>query len=199
MSERPLERLVELRRTTAETDVSVRLDLDGTGCVEIATGLGFLDHMLSALARHAGWDLALTCRGDLHVDDHHTAEDCALLLGRALAEATARGPALVRFGSARVPMDDALAEAAVDLGGRPWPAIALGLGRPSLGDIACENLTHVLVTLAMEGRFNLHVDVVRGTNDHHRAEAAFKATALALRAALVVAGGPVRSTKETLG
>lgn len=199
MNERPNERLVELRRTTAETDVTVRLDPDGTGCLEIATGLGFLDHMLSTLARHAGWDLALTCRGDLQVDDHHTAEDCALLLGRALAEVVARGPSLVRFGSARVPMDEALAEVAIDLGGRPWPQVELGLRRPNVGDIACENLKHVLVTLAMEGRFNLHVDVVRGENDHHRAEAAFKATALALRAALVVAGGPVRSTKEVLG
>lgn len=193
------DRIVTARRTTAETDVTLRLDPDGTGRTEITTGLGFLDHMLTALARHAGWDLALTCRGDLQVDDHHTAEDCALVLGRALAEITAGGPAVVRFGWARVPMDEALAEVAVDLGGRPWAQVDLGLVRPSIGDVAAENLTHVLVTLAMEGRFNLHVDVVRGRNDHHRSEAAFKALALALRAALTVGGGPVRSTKEVLG
>lgn len=193
------ERLVELRRATAETEVTLRLDPDGDGRIAIATGLGFLDHMLTSLARHAGWDLELTCAGDLRVDDHHTAEDSALLLGRALLEVTARGPAVTRFGWARVPMDDALAQAAVDLGGRPWAEVDLGLVRPKIGDVACENLTHVLVTLAMEGRFNLHVDVVRGRNDHHRAEAAFKAVALALRAALVTTSGPVRSTKEAIG
>ena len=193
------DRTVELRRTTAETDVTLRLDPDGTGRVEVATGLGFLDHMLTALARHAGWDLRLSCRGDLEVDDHHTVEDCALVLGRALARITAEGPPVARFGWARVPMDDALAEVAVDLGGRPWSAVDLGLARASLGAVAAENLTHALETLAMEGRFNLHADVVRGRNDHHRAEAAFKALALALRQALAVTGGPLRSTKEVLG
>jgi len=193
------ERIVELRRATAETEVTLRLDPDGDGRIAIATGLGFLDHMLTSLARHAGWDLELNCKGDLRVDDHHTAEDCALLLGRALLEVTARGPAVARFGWARVPMDDALADAALDLGGRPWAEVDLGLARPMIGEVACENLTHVLVTLAMEGRFNLHVDVVRGRNDHHRAEAAFKAVALALRAALIPTGGPVRSTKEAIG
>ncbi|MFN2372035.1 MAG: imidazoleglycerol-phosphate dehydratase [Candidatus Krumholzibacteriia bacterium] len=192
-------RTVDLRRTTAETDVTLRLDPDGSGRTAVATGLGFLDHMLTALARHAGWDLELACRGDLQVDDHHTAEDCALLLGRALDTVRGRGPALGRFGWARVPMDEALAEAAVDLSGRPWAAVDLGLVRASVGDVAAENLVHVLTTLAMEGRFNLHVDVVRGRNDHHRAEAAFKAVALALRQALAPVAGPVRSTKEVLG
>ncbi len=193
------DRTVELSRKTAETDITLRLDPDGAGRAEIATGLGFLDHMLTALARHAGWDLRLTCRGDLQVDDHHTAEDCALLLGRALARVVGEGPAVARFGWARVPMDEALAEVAVDLGGRPWAEVELGLVRPAIGDVAAENLAHVLVTLAMEGRFNVHADVVRGRNDHHRAEAAFKALALALRAALAPVPGSVRSTKEVLG
>jgi imidazoleglycerol phosphate dehydratase HisB len=192
------DRSVETRRTTAETEVNLRLDPDGTGTTAVATGLGFLDHMLTSLARHAGWDLELACRGDLEVDDHHTAEDCALLLGRALAEIAARGP-VARFGWARVPMDDALAEVAVDLGGRPWAEVELGLVRPMIGAVAVENLEHVLVTLAQEGRFNLHVDVVRGRNDHHRAEAAFKGAALALRTALAPVAGPVRSTKEVVG
>ena len=192
-------RIVELHRATAETEVTLRLDPDGAGRIAVTTGLGFLDHMLASLARHAGWDLELACKGDLWVDDHHTAEDCALLLGRALLEVTARGPAVARFGWARVPMDEALADVAVDFGGRPWAEIGLGLARPAIGDVASENLVHALVTLAMEGRFNLHVDVVRGRNDHHRAEAAFKALALALRSALITTGGPVRSTKEVLG
>lgn len=193
------ERIIELRRATAETEVTLRLDPDGSGCIAVDTGLGFLDHMLTTLARHAGWDLDLRCRGDLSVDDHHTAEDCALLLGRALLEVTARGPAVARFGWARVPMDDALADVALDLGGRPWAEVDLGLARPMIGAVAGENLEHVLSTLAMEGRFNLHVQVVRGRNDHHRAEAAFKAMAMALREALGATGGPVRSTKEAIG
>jgi len=193
------DRTVESRRTTAETDVTLRLDPDGSGRTEIATGLGFLDHMLTALARHAGWDLRLVCVGDLHVDDHHTAEDCALVLGRALARVTGQEPAVNRFGWARVPMDEALAEVAVDLGGRPWAQVELGLVRETIGAVAAENLAHVLTTLAMEGRFNLHVDVIRGRNDHHRVEAAFKALALALRQALAPCAGPVRSTKEVLG
>jgi imidazoleglycerol phosphate dehydratase HisB len=193
------DRIVELRRRTAETDVNLRLDPDGTGRADVATGLGFLDHMVGALARHAGWDLDLTCAGDLQVDDHHTAEDCALVLGRALAAVAGGAGAVARFGWARVPMDDALAEVAVDLGGRPWAEIELGLVRERVGDVAAENLTHVLVTLALEGRFNLHVDVARGRNDHHRAEAAFKGLALALRQALVPVAGAVRSTKEVLG
>ena len=192
-------RIIELERATAETEVRLRLDLDGTGRNGIETGLGFLDHMLDAMARHAGWDLELSCRGDLAVDDHHSAEDCALLLGRALAQLTDGGSTVARFGWSRVPMDDALAEVAVDLGGRPWAEIDLGLVRPDLGSLATENVTHVLVTMAMEGRLNLHVDVVRGRNDHHRAEAAFKGLGLALATALSPVEGPVRSTKEVLG
>jgi imidazoleglycerol phosphate dehydratase HisB len=193
------DRRVTLSRRTAETDITLTLDPDGGGRAEIASGLGFLDHMLTALTRHAGWDLTLACRGDLDVDDHHTAEDCALVLGRALAAVLEKSGGVARFGWARVPMDDALAEVALDLGGRPWAAVDLGLVRPTLGAVASENLTHVLVTLAMEMRANLHVDVVRGANDHHRAEAAFKAVALALRQALARVDGPLRSTKEVLG
>ncbi len=192
------DRTVELARRTAETDIVLRLDPDGTGCAEVDTGLGFLDHMLTSLTRHAGWDLRLTCRGDLRVDDHHTVEDCALVLGRALGEAARRRPAVARFGWARIPMDDALADAAVDLSGRPWAAIELGLVRATIGDVAAENLTHALTTLAIEARMNLHVDVVRGRNDHHRAEAAFKAVARALRQALATVDGPVPSTKGVL-
>ncbi len=191
-------RLVEMSRRTAETEITLKLDPDGEGRAEIATGLGFLDHMLTALTRHAGWDLSLSCQGDLQVDDHHTAEDCALVLGRALGQVTRSTGSVQRFGWARVPMDEALADVAVDFGGRPWPAIDLGLTRPTLGTMATENLTHFLVTLAMEARCNLHVEVVRGENDHHRTEAAFKGLALALNQALAARPGPVRSTKEVI-
>lgn len=186
-------------RRTAETDIRATLTLDGSGRVDVDTGLGFLDHMLTALGRHAGFDLELSCRGDLDVDDHHTVEDCALVLGGCLAEALGDGRGLVRFGSSRVPMDEALAEAAVDLCGRPWAEVDLGLRRERLGAVSCENLEHFFVSLATAGRFALHLDVPRGRNDHHRAEAAFKALAVALRAAVARTGSnAVPSTKEVL-
>jgi imidazoleglycerol phosphate dehydratase HisB len=193
----PRTALVE--RTTRETNITCRLKLDGSGDVAVATGIGFLDHLLAALAFHAGWDLDLRCSGDLDIDDHHTAEDCALTLGQALDTALGERAGIVRFGSAYAPLDEALARCVVDLSGRPWPQVELGLKREMLGTLACENLAHVLRSLAMAARCALHVDVLRGDNDHHRAEAAFKATALALRQATAPAGGGIRSTKGTLG
>jgi imidazoleglycerol phosphate dehydratase HisB len=192
-------RSAELSRSTVETSVEVKLLLDGSGQAEVATGLGFLDHMLTALARHASLDLVLTATGDLGVDDHHTVEDCAIVLGRALDEALGDRAGITRFAHAYAPLDESLARAVIDLSGRPWPEIDLGLRRETIGDVAAENLTHFLRTLAMEGRLALHVDVLRGDNDHHRAESAFKATALALRSAVAVSGGGIPSTKGVLG
>ena len=143
--------------------------------------------------------LELGCEGDLDVDDHHTAEDCALALGEALDRALGDRSGIARFGTGWAPLDEALARTVVDLSGRPWPEIHLGLTREALGGIACENLTHVLVSFAMTARCALHVDVLRGANDHHRAEAAFKASALALREATSPAPAGIRSTKGTLG
>lgn len=180
----PPKRQATVTRTTKETAIELTLDLDGTGQADIATGIGFLDHMLGALTKHARFDLSLTCKGDLEIDDHHTAEDCALALGQALDEALGERRGITRFGHAYVPLDEALARAVVDLSGRPWPAIDLGLSRERLGTIASENLTHVLQSLAIASRSSLHVDVLKGDNDHHRVEAAFKATALALRKAV---------------
>jgi len=192
-------RVTTRRRDTGETSVELRLDLDGSGRTEISTGLRFLDHMLDALARHARLDLTLRCEGDLEVDDHHTVEDCAIVLGGALDELLGERRGLTRFGSAYAPLDEALARVVVDLSGRPWPEVDLGLRRERLGAVACENLTHFLQTFAIEGRMALHVDVLRGANDHHRAEAAFKALALALRAALTRDGADaVPSTKGVL-
>jgi imidazoleglycerol phosphate dehydratase HisB len=192
-------RVTTRRRDTGETSVELRLDLDGSGRTEISTGLRFLDHMLDALARHARLDLTLRCEGDLEVDDHHTVEDCAIVLGGALDELLGERRGITRFGSAYAPLDEALARVVVDLSGRPWPEVDLGLRRERLGAVACENLTHFLQTFAIEGRMALHVDVLRGANDHHRAEAAFKALALALRAALTRDGADaVPSTKGVL-
>ena len=192
------ERRAEIHRKTGETEVTVTLVLDGSGRAEVATGIGFYDHMLTALAKHARFDLTLRCRGDLEIDDHHTAEDCALALGQALDAALGERRGIRRFGHAYAPLDEALARAVVDLSGRPWPAIELGLRRERLGDIACENLVHALQSLAMASRANLHVKVLEGDNDHHRVEAAFKATALALRMAVARDGDDVPSTKGVL-
>lgn len=193
-------RSATLGRKTGETDIRVQLTLDGAGTSQVQSGIGFLDHLLTALAKHARFDLELTCRGDLHIDDHHAAEDCALVLGQAFDQALGDRCGIARFGSAYAPLDDALARAVVDLSGRPHPALDLGLKREKLGDLACENIQHVLASFAIAARCNLHVDVLRGDNDHHRAEAAFKATALALRTAVVRDGSAaVPSTKGVLG
>jgi imidazoleglycerol phosphate dehydratase HisB len=193
------ERTVSIERKTRETAITGELALDGAGRVDLATGIGFLDHLLTALAFHAGFNLQLECSGDLEVDDHHTAEDCALAVGGALDAALGDRERIARFGWAYAPLDDALARAVVDLSGRPWAAVDLGLKRESLGSLACENVAHVLSSIATAARCTLHVDLLRGTNDHHRAEAAFKATALALRQAVSLsAGSGPPSTKGVL-
>ena len=173
-----------IARQTRETEIRVHLDLDGGGTSEVSTGLGFLDHMLDALAKHGRFHLELSCQGDLHIDDHHTVEDCALALGQALDQALGDRSGIARFAHAYAPLDEALARVVVDLSGRPWPEVHIGFTREMIGDVATENLTHFFESLAMSARCALHVDVLRGKNDHHRAEAAFKALALALRQAV---------------
>ncbi len=193
-------RTATVTRTTRETSIQLSLDVDGAGKTTIKTGIGFLDHLLDTLGRHARFDLKLTCEGDLQVDDHHTAEDCALAVGEALDRALGERRGVNRFGWALAPLDEALARAVVDLSGRPFSDVTLGLQRQAIGGLACENVGHFLRSLATAGRMTLHVDVLKGENDHHRAEAAFKATALALRQAVGVSGfEDVPSTKGTLG
>ena len=191
-------RRAEIQRKTLETEIRVELSLDGEGRSDVRTGIGFLDHILTALARHARFDLTLACEGDLHIDDHHTAEDCALALGQALDSALGERRGIARFGHAYAPLDEALARAVVDLSGRPCAVVDLGLTREALGDLACENVAHVFQSLAITARAALHIDVLRGANDHHRAEAAFKATALALRQA-VRREGPADAVPSTKG
>lgn len=191
-------RRAELDRKTGETDVEVVLNLDGGGETEIDTGLGFMDHMLTALARHSGFDLKVRASGDLAVDDHHTVEDCAIVLGRALAEALGDRSGITRFGSAYAPLDESLSRAVIDLSGRPWPEINIPFERPTIGDVATENVVHFFRSFAIEGRLALHVDLIRGDNDHHKAESAFKALALALREAVSPRGEGVPSTKGSL-
>ncbi len=192
-------RTARIERKTGETEISVSIDLDGTGSADVETGIGFLDHLLATLARHARFDLELRCAGDLHIDDHHTAEVSARARGRAIDEALGERRGIARFGSAYAPLDEALARAVVDLSGRPFPVVDLDLHREAIGGLACENVSHVLRSLATALRANLHVDVLRGINDHHKAEAAFKATALALRAAVARTGDDsVPSTKGAI-
>jgi imidazoleglycerol phosphate dehydratase HisB len=191
-------RRAQVRRVTKETDITVSLDLDGSGQSEIATGLPFLDHMLTALCLHSRMDLALAAKGDLEVDDHHTVEDCALALGQALSEALGNRDSVSRFAHAYAPLDEALCRAVVDLSGRPYAVIRVPFRREMLGAVATENLVHFLESLAVAARMALHVDLLRGDNDHHKAEAAFKALALALRAAVQVDGSGVPSTKGVL-
>ena len=194
-----MRRQAEVQRKTFETSVSVVLELDGGGDARVSTGVGFLDHMLAALAKHGRFDLELSCEGDLSVDDHHTAEDCALALGSAIDQALGHRRGIARFGSAYAPLDEALARAVVDLSGRPFAAVDLHLERDRLGGLACENVEHVITSLAVAARATVHVDVLRGRNDHHRAEAAFKALALALRQAVALDGTlDVPSTKGVL-
>jgi imidazoleglycerol phosphate dehydratase HisB len=188
-----------VERNTNETRVAVRLDLDGSGKADIKTGIPFYDHLLGALAKHARLDLEIRCQGDLEIDDHHSVEDVALALGQALDQALGDRRGISRFGSAYAPLDEALARAVIDFSGRPWPEVTLGLVREQLGAMACENVAHALRSLAIAARATLHVDVLRGENDHHRAEAAFKACALALRAAVARDGtSDVPSTKGVL-
>lgn len=191
-------RRAELERATQETKVSVRLDLDGEGRAEIATGVGMLDHMLNQLARHGGLDLSVAAEGDLHVDAHHTVEDTAITLGRALNEALGDRAGIARFADRSVPLDEALIHVALDLSGRPYSAIALDFPSPMIGQLPSHMAIHFLETLAYEGRLALHVRQLAGHNDHHILEATFKALARALRDAVrVIEDGPP-STKGTL-
>lgn len=167
--------------------------------IDIHTGVGFLDHMIHALAKHAGWSLIVECIGDLHIDDHHTTEDCGIALGEAFKEALGAVRGIKRFGSGFAPLDEALSRAVVDISNRPFAVIELGLKRERIGDLSCEMIPHFLESFAEAARTTLHVDCLRGFNDHHRSESAFKALAVAIREAISSNGtNDVPSTKGVL-
>lgn len=194
-----MSRTATTSRKTKETEITVTVSLNGTGAANIGTGIGFLDHMLGALAKHSGIDISLACKGDLHIDDHHSAEDCALALGQAIDQALGDRRGIARYGHAYAPLDESLARAVVDFSGRPCAIVNLMLTREKVGELAGENVPHVFRSLATACRMTLHVDVMRGENDHHKSEAAFKALALALRQAVApTASTEIPSTKGTL-
>jgi imidazoleglycerol-phosphate dehydratase len=173
----------EIQRQTKETDVRVSLNLDGSGQARISTGVPFLDHMLELFARHGLFDLEVSCRGDLEIDDHHSVEDVAISLGEAFAAALADKRGITRYGAALVPMDEALCRAVVDLSGRFHLVYEVETRRQSIGNFSVELAEHFWRSFAMAVRCNLHLDLLRGQNTHHILEATFKATARALRQA----------------
>jgi imidazoleglycerol-phosphate dehydratase len=191
-------RIGTVARKTAETEISVLLNLDGTGKFVTDTGIGFFDHMLSHIAKHGVFDLEVRAKGDLHVDQHHTVEDCGIALGEALAQALGDKAGIVRAGFAYMPLDEALAFAAVDLSGRPFTVLDLRLLGREVGGMAPDLLDHFLESFANTAKINLNLRTVSGVNDHHKAEACFKALARALDAACRIdprrAGG-IPSTK----
>lgn len=194
-------RRAEITRATSETDIRVSLDLDGTGQATIATGVGFLDHMLTALARHALLDLTVQAKGDLHIDDHHTTEDVGIVIGQAIRQALGDKRGIRRYGAALIPMDEALAEAALDISGRPFLAWSVAFQRPKIGTFDTELVEEFFRALAFNAGVTLHVTLKAGTNAHHVAEACFKALARALRQAVEPdprAGGAIPSTKGAL-
>jgi imidazoleglycerol-phosphate dehydratase len=193
-------RTAEIVRQTRETDIRLKLDLGGEGRAEVATGVGFLDHMLELFARHSSMDLTVACTGDVHVDAHHTTEDVGICLGQAIDRALADRAEIRRYGHAVLPMDEALVTAAVDLGGRPYWVWQVNMPAPRVGEFDSELVADFWQAVCTQGRMNLHVILHHGRNTHHIAEAVFKACARALRDAVELdprATG-VPSTKGTL-
>ncbi len=194
-------RRAEITRETAETAIRVALDLDGTGRAEIATGIGFLDHMLTALARHSLIDMAIAAKGDLHIDFHHTAEDVGIVIGQALRRALGEKRGIRRYGQSLLPMDEALAECAIDISGRPFLAWSVPFARDKVGEMDTELFEEFFRALAFNAGITMHMTLKAGTNAHHVAEACFKAAARALRQAVEPdprAGGAIPSTKGVL-
>ncbi|MBI3653531.1 MAG: imidazoleglycerol-phosphate dehydratase HisB [Acidobacteria bacterium] len=195
-----MSRVAEKQRTTKETDVFARINLDGSGQANIATGIGFLDHMLDLFAKHGLFDLEVRCTGDLHIDDHHSVEDIGITLGQAFAEALGDKQGIVRFGAAYVPMDETLARAVVDLSGRAFVVYRVENPRERISDLAVEMVEHFWRSFVGEVKCNLHIEVFYGANQHHIIEAVFKSSARSLaeatRFSARITG--VMSTKGTL-
>jgi len=192
-----MKRAAKIVRTTKETDIVVELDLDGRGRSEIKTPLSFMNHMLENFSKHSRFDLKITAEGDVHVDDHHLVEDLGICLGQALDKALGEKRGIARMGCASVPMDDALAHIALDLSGRPYAKIDLKFSEfkaAKLGDVSKEAIPHFFESFAINGKFNLHINV-DGENDHHKVESCFKAVARALHEATRIKHDDTPSTK----
>jgi len=196
------DRIGSYSRETKETSVEVTWDLDGRGKADVSTGIGMLDHLVSQIARHGIFDITLKAKGDLEIDSHHTVEDVGIGLGRALADALGDSSGIVRMGDALVPLDEALAQVAVDLSGRAYSVINVSWTDSRIGELPSDLVEHFLQSVAHEGRFNLHARVLTGVNDHHKAECMMKALGRALCAATRLdprRAGQTPSTKEALG
>ncbi len=195
------QRSASISRITGETAIELTLNLDGSGQAAISSGIGFLDHMLTLWAKHGLFDLELRARGDLEIDEHHTAEDSCICLGRAIDEALGERRGIVRTAHSFVPMDEALALVAIDLGGRPYCVVQAEFVTPRLGQLGTDLIAHLLESMATPARMNLHAQVLYGRNDHHKVEAIFKAFGRALAAATRLEprlAGAVPSTKGVL-
>ena len=188
-----------ITRTTAETEITVTIDLDGTGSYDNQTGVGFFDHMLDQLARHALIDMTVRATGDLHIDDHHTVEDTGIALGQALTAALGDKRGIVRYGACLLPMDDALVRAALDLSARPFFVWNVDLPTAKIGTFDTELLREFFQAFATHGGITLHVDMLHGVNSHHIAEAAFKAVARALRQAVEIDARKADAIPSTKG
>ena len=192
------DRKAKITKKTKETDILAQINLDGIGKYEIDTGIGFLDHMLCHLSKHSKMDLTLKAKGDLEVDQHHTVEDVAICLGQALVEALGDKKGISRYGNSSVPMEDALANVAIDLSGRPFCVYNVQYRTEKVGDFDVECVEELLRSFANHGKFNLHITVPHGTNSHHIAEAVFKALGQALEQAVKISGKDIPSTKGSL-
>lgn len=195
-------RTASVKRVTSETDVSVTVNLDGSGKKRISTGIGFYDHMLDQMARHGLIDLDIQTKGDLHIDAHHTAEDTALALGEAVRKALGDRAGITRYGHALIPMDEALTRVAIDISGRPYLVWNVQFSQPQLGGMDTELFKEVFQAFAQTAGITIHVDSLSGVNNHHIVESCFKALARALKMALAIdprQAGTIPSTKGTLG
>jgi imidazoleglycerol-phosphate dehydratase len=191
-----------VKRTTKETDIDVSVDLDGTGKSQIATGIGFLDHMLDLLARHSHMDINVKAKGDLHIDYHHTAEDVGIALGQAVKQALGDLKGITRYADVHLPMDEALSRVAIDVSGRPMLIFKVNFVRDKIGTFDTELVNEWFQAFAMNAGITLHVETLYGSNDHHISESCFKALARALRAAFAIdprAANEIPSTKGSLG
>jgi imidazoleglycerol-phosphate dehydratase len=196
-----VKRQATIERSTKETKIKASVDLDGSGTSDIATGIGFLDHMLEQLAGHSLIDIALKAKGDLHIDFHHTTEDCGIVLGQAIAKALADKQGIARYASVLLPMDETLTRVAVDVSGRPYLVWKVTFTRPKLGEMDTELFREFFQAFAQNAGITLHVENLYGENNHHIAETCFKGLARALRAAVAIderQAGRVPSTKGTL-